>query len=90
MVFLFIIDVITSATLHIVVSCGSWIVCKSANGACYLYSKLKNKNNQSGTEAASENVRTADVATIIGLDAEYVVITREEYNRLRSECKMES
>jgi hypothetical protein len=43
MVFLFILDVITSATLHIVVSCGSWVVCKSANGACYLYDKLKNK-----------------------------------------------
>ena len=76
MVFLFILDVITSATLHIVVSCGSWFVCKSANGACYLYSKLKNK--QPDTSASAKN------------DEEYVVITREEYNRIKSECSSAS
>lgn len=82
MVFLFILDVITSATLHIVVSCGSWFVCKSANGVCYLYSKLKNK--QPDTSAS------ASASAIAKIDEEYVVITREEYNRIKSECSSAS
>ena len=40
MVFLFILDVVTSLTLRIVVNCGFWIVCKSANGVHYIYKKI--------------------------------------------------
>ena len=40
MVFLFILDVVTSLTLRVVVNCGFWIVCKSANGMHYIYKKI--------------------------------------------------
>ena len=71
MVFLFILDVITSAALHIVVDCGSWIVYKSANGVYYIYSKLKKKQSKPVTSANDD------------FDTDYVVITREEYDRMK-------
>lgn len=94
MVILFILDVITSVSLRIVVNCGTWIAYKSANGAHYLYKKLMPQpppqpqkldcariidmsdyasTQQSVTPASNDNS-----------DASYVLITRDEYDRLKS------
>lgn len=83
MVFLFILDVITSATLHIVTSCGYWVACKSANGAYYLYNKLKIKQPEPSAAIVSEIGSPVVAVTVNGQDTEYVVITREEYNRIK-------
>lgn len=83
MVFLFIFDVIASTALHIVVHCGYWIVCKSANGACYAYNKITNKQPDTTADA------TTATTTTTTNDQEYIVITREEYNRIKSECRLE-
>jgi hypothetical protein len=74
MVFLFILDILASATLHIVTSCGYWVACKSSNGAYYLYNKLKTAKPDNNNN--NNNNNNDD-------DAEYIIITREEYNRLR-------
>jgi len=75
MVFLFILDIITSATLHIVASCGYWVACKTSNGVCYLYNKFKIRQPEINNTATLEILH----------DSEYVVITREEYNRMKSD-----
>ena len=64
-------NVITNITVNVVLSCGSWVICKSANSIYYLYkyirpgSLIKDKIIDANTE-----------------DKEYVVITKEEYNNL--------
>jgi hypothetical protein len=83
MIFLFIIDVITSAALHIVVSCGSWIVYKSANGVYYIYSKLKNKQSEL-SELSELSEPSEPVTPNYYFDKDYVVITREEYDRMKT------
>jgi hypothetical protein len=83
MVFLFIFDVIASTALHIVVHCGYWIVCKSANGAYYAYNKITNKQPDTSTSTSTSTSPSTKN------DDEYIVITREEYNRLKSECRLE-
>ena len=75
MVFMFAINLITSVitnvTVNVVINCGSWVICKSANSLYYLYkyirpgSLIKDKIDEEDKE-----------------DKEYVVITKEEYNNL--------
>ena len=87
MVFLFILDVITSATLHIVANCGYWVACKTSNGAYYLYNKIRIKHPEPSTaitNTVSEIVSPIVAVTINSQDTEYVVITREEYNKLKN------
>ena len=77
MVFMFAINLITSVitnvTVNVVINCGSWVICKSANSLYYLYKYIKPgsliKDKIINYEGESE-------------DKEYVVITREEYNNL--------
>lgn len=78
MIFLFILDILASATLHIVTSCGYWVACKTSNGVYYIYNKLKI------AQPASQPERNTNIPNLEIADTEYVVITREEYNRLMS------
>ena len=72
MVFMFAINLITSVitnvTVNVVINCGSWVICKSANSLYYLYKYIR-----PGSLIKDK---------IIDEDKEYVVITKEEYNNL--------
>ena len=67
MAFLYLIDLITSISLHVIVKCSSWIIYTSGNGLYYLYKKIR------------PGSQIQDVKIV---DNEYVIITREEYNKL--------
>ena len=68
MVFIFILDVITSLTLSVVVSCSRWALYKSANGLYYIYKKIRPDNNITMLEPINEK--------------ELIILTREEYDNL--------
>jgi hypothetical protein len=61
-------SVITNVTVNVVINCGSWVICKSANSLYYLYKYIR-----PGSLIKDK---------IIDEDKEYVVITKEEYNNL--------
>ena len=71
MVFMFAINLITSVitnvTVNVVINCGSWVICKSANSLYYLYKYIRPGSL---------------IKDKIDEDKEYVVITKEEYNNL--------
>ena len=69
MAFLYLIDLITSISLHVIVKCSSWVIHSSGNGLYYLYKKIR----------PGSQITNIDID-----DKEYVVITREEYNKLVS------
>jgi hypothetical protein len=69
MAFLYLIDLITSISLHVIVKCSSWIIYSSGNGLYYLYKKIS-----PGTQIQDVKIKNDD--------NEYVIITREEYNKL--------
>jgi hypothetical protein len=76
MVFMFVINlitnVITNLTINVVMSCGSWVICKSANGIYYLYKAIR--------PGSLIKDKVID-------DVEYVMITKEEYNTLLQKSK---
>jgi len=67
MAFLYLMDLITSISLHVIVKCSSWVIHTSGNGLYYLYKKIR----------PGSQITNIDID-----DKEYVVITREEYNKL--------
>ena len=69
MAFLYLIDLITSISLHVIVKCSSWVIYSSGNGLYYLYKKIR-----PGSQITNKSVNIDD--------NEYVIITREEYNKL--------
>jgi glucosamine 6-phosphate synthetase-like amidotransferase/phosphosugar isomerase protein len=69
MAFLYLIDLITSISLHVIVKCSSWIIYSSGNGLYYLYKKIR-----PGSQITNKFV-TID-------DNDFVIITRQEYNKL--------
>ena len=71
MAFLYLMDLITSISLHVIVKCSSWVIYTSGNGLYYLYKKIR-----PGSQIANKSV-TID-------DNDYVIITRQEYNKLIS------
>lgn len=71
MAFLYLIDLITSISLHIIIKCSSWVIYSSGSGLYYLYKKI---SPGSQIENKTVNIDTN----------EYVIITREEYNKLIS------
>lgn len=71
MVFYFLVDLVTSISLNIIVKCSSWIVYQSANGVYYLYKTIK----------PDPIVETVPIIKLIDND-DYIIITREEYNKL--------
>jgi hypothetical protein len=76
MVFMFVINlitnVITSLTVNVVVNCGSWVICKSANGIYYLYKKIR----------PSSLIKETTIDNV-----EYIMISKEEYNTLLQKDK---
>jgi hypothetical protein len=90
MVFLFLVDIITSAAIRITVNVGTWIVCKSMNGLYYAYKAVKKTDENvpviapvvtTGAHPPS-GVTIASCAGVLNSESEYVVITRDEYDRL--------
>ena len=71
MVFYFLVDLVTSISLNIIVKCSSWIVYQSANGVYYLYKTIK----------PDPIVEIAPITKLLNND-DYIIITREEYNKL--------
>jgi hypothetical protein len=69
MPFLYLIDLVTSISLHVIVKCSSWVIYSSGNGLYYLYKKIR-----PGSQITNKSV------TIY--DNDYVIITRQEYNKL--------
>ena len=67
MAFLYLIDLITSISLHVIVKCSSWIIYSSGNGLYYLYKKIR---------------PGSQIQDIKIYDNGFVIITREEYNKL--------
>ena len=67
MAFLYLIDLITSISLHVIVKCSSWIIYSSGNGLYYLYKKIR-----PGSQIKDLKI----------YDKDFVIITREEYNKL--------
>ena len=77
MVFMFAINLITSVitnvTVNVVINCGSWVICKSANSLYYLYKYIRPGS------LIKDKIIDHDIDAE---DKEYVVITKEEYNNL--------
>jgi len=73
MAFLYLMDLITSISLHVIVKCSSWIIYSSGNGLYYLYKKIR----------PGSQIKNIEID-----DNEYVVITREEYNKLITDKKI--
>jgi protein involved in polysaccharide export with SLBB domain len=67
MAFLYLIDLITSISLHVIVKCSSWIIYSSGNGLYYLYKKIR----------PGSQIQDIKIS-----DNDFVIITREEYNKL--------
>ena len=67
MAFLYLIDLITSISLHVIVKCSSWIIYSSGNVLYYLYKKIR---------------PGSQIQDIKIYDNDFVIITREEYNKL--------
>jgi len=76
MVFMFVINlitnVITSLTVNVVVSCGSWVIYNSVNGIYYLYKYIR--------PGSLIKDKVID-------DVEYIIISKEEYNALLQKGK---
>ena len=67
MAFLYLIDLITSISLHVIVKCSSWVIYSSGNGLYYLYKKIR---------------PGSQIQDIKIYDNDFVIITRDEYNKL--------
>ena len=67
MAFLYLIDLITSISLHVIVKCSSWIIYSSGHGLYYLYKKIR---------------PGSQIQDIKIYDNDFVIITRKEYNKL--------
>ena len=76
MVFYYLVDLVTSISLNIIVKCSTWVVCQSANGVYYLYKKIK------PDQMIETETETKHMAPKLINSEEFVVITREEYEKL--------
>jgi hypothetical protein len=72
MAFLYLIDLITSISLHVIVKCTGWVIYTSGNSLYYLYKKIR-----PGTQ-----IEDIKIVSITNDNNEYIIITREEYNKL--------
>ena len=72
MPFLYLIDLITSISLHVIVKCSSWVIYTSGNSLYYLYKKIR----------PGSQIQDIKIVSITNDNNEYVIITREEYNKL--------
>jgi hypothetical protein len=87
MVFLFLLDVVSSAAIRITLNVGTWIVCKSMNGLYYAYKAVRPQPKIETVPVVTGAPSPPGVMIVSGpgalnSDSEYVVITREEYDSL--------
>jgi hypothetical protein len=82
MVFLFLLDAVSSIICKCVFKLGTWVVYKSYDGIYYLYN---GKNNKTITEIKESNESKVS-GKIIDLSP-YVIITEEEYDILKNDKK---
>jgi len=82
MVFLFLLDVVSSILCKCVFKIGSWVVYQSYNGVYYLYNSGGGKTNN-GIMCVENKKNEFDLSP-------YVIITEEEYDILKNEknCKI--
>jgi HNH endonuclease len=80
MVFLFLLDAVSSIICKCVFKLGTWVVYKSYDGIYYLYN---GKNNKTITEI-KESKESKVSGKIIDLSP-YVIITEEEYDNLKND-----
>ena len=79
MVFLFVIDFITSVALRVMVNVGSWIVYKSGNGLYYMYKKINPDNNIEYITITSDEYNNL----IKNNNNDYcITIKKDDYNKL--------
>ena len=83
MVFLFLLDVVSSMLCKCVFKIGSWVVYQSYNGVYYLY-------NGGGKSVNNENIQHIENKKNEVDISPYVIITEEEYDILKNEknCKI--
>ena len=79
MVFLFLLDAVSSIICKCVFKIGTYVVYKSYDGIYYLYN---GKNNKTITQA-KESKESKEGGEIIDLSP-YVIITEEEYDNLKN------
>jgi hypothetical protein len=65
-------SVITNVTVNVIINCGSWVICKSANSLYYLYKYIR----------PGSLIKDKIIDNVKDGDGEYIVITKEEYNTL--------
>jgi hypothetical protein len=65
-------SVITNVTVNVIINCGSWVMCKSANSLYYLYKYIR----------PGSLIKDKIIDNVKDGDGEYIVITKEEYNTL--------
>jgi hypothetical protein len=83
--FLFLLDVITSAAFRITINVGTWVASKSMNGLYYAYNAVNKSENApiiAPVVTTGPGRMIASGAGTLNSESEYVVITREEYDRL--------
>ena len=82
MVFLFLLDAVSSIICKCVFKIGTYVVYKSYDGIYYLYN---GKNNKTITQAkeSKESKESKEGGEIIDLSP-YVIITEEEYDNLKN------
>jgi hypothetical protein len=94
MVFFFLLDVITSSALYVTFKCGTWIVYGTANGIHYVYNKITtaNQNNGNGKDGdGGDEDEPSYICTNTNNDSyeknnEFIILTRQEYEELKSRC----
>jgi 5-methylcytosine-specific restriction endonuclease McrA len=86
MVFLFILDMVSSIFCKCVFKIGSWVVYQSYNGVYYLYNNGGKAINNNG------NIQTENKKTKVDDLSPYVILTEEEYDILKNgnekKCKI--
>jgi hypothetical protein len=80
MVFLFLLDVVSSIFCKCVFKIGSWVVYQSYNGVYYLYNGGGKTINNGNMHV--ENIKNEEIDL-----SPYVIITEEEYDILKNEKK---
>jgi hypothetical protein len=93
MVFLLLLDVIASSTLYITLKCGEWVLSNTAHGLYYIYKKIIYKpepevHSELLTDSTihhddDEKEEEQQPQEEKEEDGEFVVLTRDEYDRLK-------
>jgi len=96
MVFLFLLDVITSSALYVTFKCGTWIAYGTANGIHYVYNKITTVNQANRDNSCRIDSVETDEDSLSYIcnntntnethekNNEFIILTRQEYEELQS------